>query len=275
MKNRLLASLAISALILSGCGLSEARDKALAEDAVKPLSLTNNWLPGLVAFPDYPAQGWGPAGYAGVSDGDNVDDPVQKFLATLGLQKTDFTTDVTLELITDGDTLDSPTLDFCGGTYPSDDLRVTRRQMNAMTTDGGWTGISSEVVQYLNADAAKQAISEIVARKEVCVDGFKYTTTDANDTTITFHAAPGPDTTVLVPAEDRAIMHFTLDWGSTQATSFVAYQIRGDTLIALYVTQDGLKTAMTQKELDSIYGLLTRLTNRLMSAEPEEVGIVS
>ncbi len=275
VKLRLIAALVIPMMFVSGCGLSDARDKALAEAAVEPLTLDNNWLPGLVAYPDYPAQGIGPEGYPGVSaaDGSETLNAQQKFLASIGLQSSDLRTGFTVKLYNaDGATLDSPTLDFCGGTYSTESMRVDRRQVEATASDSVYTFLSSEIVQYESVSAARLALKEIVDTKKKCPDGHQYEDSNGVTQTVTFHPAPGPATTVLVPATDRAILHFTESSQNYSDTAFIAYQIRGNTLLAFYAVING-DQPLTQEELDSVYGVLTKLTSRLLAAKPVEVGL--
>ncbi|MEY4347797.1 MAG: hypothetical protein RIS43_216 [Actinomycetota bacterium] len=275
MKIRTLAAFIIPMMLLSSCGLSEARDKALAEAAVQPLSLENNWLPGLVAYPDYPAQGLGPQGYPGVSGSDSnaPENATQKFLASLGLQASDLRSGFTVKLYdTDGATLNAPTLDFCGATYATEEMRVERRQVEATASDSVFTFLSSEAVQYESVSAARLALKEVIDTKKKCPNGYQFEDVDGVTQTMTFHPAPGPATTVLVPATDRAILHFTQSSQNYSDTAFIAYQIRGNTLLAFYAVING-DQPLTQEELDNVYGVVSKLSSRLLAAKPVEVGL--
>jgi hypothetical protein len=120
--------------------------------------------------------------------------------------------------------------------------------------------------------AARLALKEIVDTKKKCSTGYQFQDVDGVTQTMTFHPAPGPSTTVLVPAADRAILHFTQSSQNYSDTAFIAYQIRGNTLLAFYAVING-DQPLTQEELDSVYGVLTKLTSRLLAAKPVDVGL--
>lgn len=274
MKIRVLALAASAAMLLSSCGFSEARDKALAEASVQPLPMSDHWMPGFVAYPDYPAQGLGPAGYPGVSGDDTaLDDPVQQMLADVGLQQSDFPSGYTVALAQpEGDSLGVPTLDFCDGVFPSDQLRVTRRQVEATGASSPFSYLSTEIVQYVSISAAQQALGEIITTAQRCKSGYQYVDADGISHTLQFHAAPGPSSTVLVPLENRAIFHYTDVSNDFTDTLLLAYQIHGNTLVAFYSAIDG-ETPMEQTELDMVYGLISKVTTRLLSLEGSDVGL--
>ena len=272
MNRRLTLLAALAAVALSSCGFSDARQQALAEAAVQPLTLENNWLPGLVGYADYPAQGWGPVGYPGVSGGSSNIDPVQNFLEGLGLLDEELPSGFSVSLLADGDTLKTETLSFCGGAYPSEKLRVSRRQMEATAANSPFFFLSSELVQYLNADDARQALTELVSQKKQCPNGTSFTDVTGQKQTIEFHAAPGPSSTVLLPVGDRAILHFTEKSNDGVFTYFMAVQIRGNTLSALYGVKSGA-SELTQSELDFMYGLLSGMSTRLMNAAASDIGL--
>lgn len=274
MKTRALALGLIAALLLSGCGFSAARDKALAEASVQPLSMTDHWMPGFVAYPDYPAQGLGPVGYPGVSGGDTaLDDPVQQMLADVGLLQSDFSGGYTVALAQpEGDSLGVPTLDFCDGVYPSDQLRVTRRQVEATGASSPFSYLSTEIVQYVSITAAQQALGEIITTAQRCKSGYQYVDADGMSHTLKFHAAPGPSSTVLVPLQNRAIFHYTDTSSDFTDTALLAYQVHGNVLAAFYSVVDG-EAPMTQTELDVAYGLISKVTSRLLSLEGSDIGL--
>lgn len=263
-------------LVLSGCGIAEARESALKVANTDPLSSVNAWTPGLVALPDYPSSGFGPNGYPGVDSAQPIKDSlgdVQAFLDSLSLQTSDLQ-DVPLGLIENGDSIAGVTLDFCGQEYSSEALRVHRRQI-AGTFNGGGSWISSEVVQYESTAAAQQAISELVAAKKACPENSVFKNSDGAEMKINFFAAPGPNDTVLVPAKQRVIMHFIetpSDTNEIPRRLFVAVQVRGNTLVALYFVE-GQSEPYDQETLDAVYGVVSLLTGRLNGADSTAVGL--
>ena len=273
---RLATMFVVSGLLVSGCGIAEARESALKIANTDPLSSVNAWTPGLVALPDYQASGFGPNGYPGVDSAQGTESPlgdVQGFLDSLSLQSSDLQ-DVPLALIADGDSLAGATLDFCGAEYSSENLRVHRRQI-AGTFNGGGSWISSEVVQYQSPAAAQQAIDELVATKKSCPENGIFSDSTGEEMKINFFAAPGPNDTVLVDPKQRVIMHFVetpTDTTNIPRRLFVAVQVRGNTLVALYFVE-GQPDPYDQETLDAVYGVVSLLTERLNNADAASVGL--
>ena len=268
---RLPAILVAAALVLSGCTLDALRAGSIAEAKVLPLDQPNSWLPGLVGLPDFAASGLGPVGYPNVVATSTELDPTQEFLAAIGLQASDFSTEATIQLIRQGDTLAGATLDFCGGVYESEDLRLARRQVVAIGSDGNPLGFSSEAVQYESPEAAQQAIDEMVAQKLKCPNGTSYTADDGVSYELNFYPAPGPAATILVPAKQRVILNMTKTSTTSKSANFLALQIRGNTLVAIYASMVS-DSQFDQTTLDSLFGLVSATTQRLLDASPEDIG---
>jgi len=259
---RRFAALLAFAVILSGCGVSEARDSAIALAKVEPLDMATNLRPGLVGLADYPATGWEPSAL-GFDTSVGPIDPMQ--LEDIGLQAADVGDNLQIATIPDGDSLLGATMDFCDGRYPSEDLRVARLQRATYDQDGGFVGISTEVVVYANAAAAKQALAEVIAVRKSCPVGKEITARDGARLTHFFHSAPGPAETPLVDAESRLIVHTTMLVNDEPRRAFLVYQISGRVLAALYVSEEG-KTPFNQSALDSFYELAGDIANRLRAA---------
>lgn len=251
---------AASALLLSGCGLADARDQAIANAAVRPLDLNSNLRPGLVGLPDYPSTGW-----EYVPDGAAPKPTPGSSLEGIGLQSGDVGGSLTIDMIPDGNTLGAPTLDFCDGRYPSETLRVSRLQKAAYDANGNFAGLSSEVVVYQNAAAAKQALAEAIAVRKACPAGKTFTSKDGHELSFAFHSAPGPARTPLVAADSRLVVHTTMSVDGVKRRAFLVYQIYGRVLAALYVSEDGAKP-FDQNSLDSFYSLAGDFADRLRAA---------
>lgn len=253
-------TLAAAALLLSGCGLADARNQAIANAAVKPLDMDANLRPGLVGLPDYPATGWeySPNGVAAV--------PKQPAsLEGIGLQPNDVGGALTVATIPDGETLGAPTLDFCDGTYASEALRVERLQKAAYDSSGSFAGLSSEVVVYKSPAAAKQALAEVIAVRKACPTNTTFTSKDGHTLSFAFHSAPGPASTPLVDADSRLIVHTTMVVDGVKRRAFLVYQIYGRVLAALYVSEPGAQP-FNQTSLDSFFALAGDIADRLRSA---------
>lgn len=266
--SRRLSLLVAGSLLLTGCGLADARESAVRLAAIKPFGTTDTWLPGLVGIDGYGGKGLGPVGYANVSEGAGLG-PTQEFLATLLVQQSDLTTGMTISLIPQGSSLAGPTLDFCGGSFASESLRLARRQVAAFDASGNFAGISTEAVQYETMDAAQQALDELVAQKQKCPDGTSYVDADGVTHTVSFFPAPAPNTTKL---RDQHVVLHQLDKSELgDQRSLLVWQVRGNVLLATYFSGAGSEP-FDQTTLDSIFVLVTTMTERLQAADSVDVG---
>ncbi len=250
------------ALVVSGCGLTDARNAALAEARVKPLDMANSLRPGLVGMPDYPATGWGQSALAPTSPGS-----VQTRLQEIGLQASDLASGLTVKTEPDGTSLGIPTLDFCAANYPSESLRTAREQRAVYDKQGSFAGLSTEVVLYKTAAAAQQALREATAARIACPVGKPVKTYDGHTIVFAFHPAPGPSNTPLVPADSRLIIHTTMKVDGQPQTAFLVYQVQGRVLAALYAV-DATGKPMAQSALDLLYGFAGDIATRLKSIAP-------
>lgn len=262
MRLRSLATLAALGLLLSGCGIADARRAAAESASVKSLDMATNLRPGLVGLADYPATGWELSAEE-IPDDSGVVDPM--LLEGIGLQPGDLGSAMQVATIPDGDNLYAPTLDFCDGRYPSEELRVARLQRAAYDAQGAFAGISTEVVVYANAAAAKQALAEAIKVRKSCPVGRMFTTRDGHELSFAFHSAPGPSDTPLVGADARLVIHTTMNVDGEKRRAFLVYQIQGRVLAALYVSEAGGKP-FDQTSLDSFYALAGDIADRLRSA---------
>lgn len=259
---RRFAALLAVAIILSGCGVTEARESAIALAKVKPLDMATNLRPGLVGLADYPATGWEPSALDFIDNTDAID---PMLLESIGLQQSDVGSALQIATIPDGDSLLGATMDFCDGRYPSEDLRVARLQRATYDQNGGFVGISTEVVVYANAAAAKQALAEVIKVRKSCPVGKEITARDGARLTHYFHSAPGPTATPLVDAESRLIVHTTMLVNDEPRRAFLVYQVYGRVLAALYVSEEG-KIPFEQTSLDTFYDLAGDIADRLRAA---------
>ncbi len=251
-----------TALAVSGCGLTDARDAALAEARVKPLDMADSLRPGLVGMPDYPATGWGNSAPAATTSA-----TVQARLQQIGLQAAELGPALTVRTEPDGTSLGIPTLDFCAANYPSEALRSARDQRAAYDKHGSFAGISSEVVLYQSDAAAQQALHEVTAARIACPVDKPVKTFDGHTIVFAFHPAPGPSNTPLLPADARLIIHTTMKVDGQPQTAFLVYQVQGRVLAALYAV-DTTGKPMAQSALDPLYGLAGDMANRLRTIAP-------
>ena len=252
---RTLALAASVAVLLSGCGLDDARRAAIANAKVKPVDMATALRPGLVGMPDYPATGWEPTDLQKPPA-----PPKASTLTAVGLRSEDVSSTYRVQTMPDGSSLGIPTLDFCEGTYPSEQLRVKRLQRAAYTDAGDYAGISSEVVVYRNAAAAQQALEEVRAAARACTEGQEIATYDGHTLVIHFNPAPGPSDTPLTDA--RVILHVTMRVDGKPQTTLLIFQVEGRVLAALYAS-DSSGTAFPQTTLDSFFALAGDIAGRL------------
>lgn len=261
---RRIAPLAVvAALLLSGCGLADARRAAIADAAVKPVDLATALRPGLVGLSGYPATGWESSGSAVATTKPSV----ASLLAKIGLRASDVRSTLQVRTMPDGTSLGIPTLDFCEGTYPSEELRVHRLQRATYDEGGAYAGLSTEVVVYKSEAAAQQALREAVKARVDCPVGEQVKTFDGHTIVFEFHSAPGPSSTPLVGANARLIIHTTMVVDGTPQTAFLVYQIDGRVLAALYALDSSGKP-FTQAALDAFYGLAGDMATRLRKYSP-------
>lgn len=249
-----IVALISGALLLSGCALTEARDAAIADAKVKPLNMANSLRPGLVGLEEHPATGWQPGALA----------VGEAALAEVGLRDADLERGSRAEMLPDGTSLGIPTLDFCEARYPSESRRVKRAQIGGFDEDGKYAGISTEVVIYESAKAAREALAEVAAARRDCPVGREITTHDGHTLVFAFHSAPGPSKTPLVDADSRLVIHTTMKVDGTPQTAFLVYQIQGPALAALYVSDNSGKP-LPQTTLDAMYGLAGAIAQRLQA----------
>jgi hypothetical protein len=88
-------------------------------------------------------------------------DEKQMGLSRMGFRSSDFLDDWKVQLRPRDTTLVDPTLDFCGAEYSSESERVARRRVIVTKRDSPAGIVSSEVVRYSNATAARNAFSEL------------------------------------------------------------------------------------------------------------------
>ncbi len=253
----------MASLGLAGCGLTDARDAALANARVKPVDLASALRPGLVGVPGSPATGWEASGNAPTP----ATGGVQATLARIGVTTADLTTGLTVKTMPDGTSLGIPTLDFCNATYPSESLRTARLQRGAYDAQGAYAGLSTEVVVYQDAAAAQQALAEVTAARLACPVGKAVHTRDGHTISFAFHPAPGPTSTPLVPAADRLIIHTTMQVDGNPQTALLVYQIDGRVLAAMYA-MDASGKPFPQATLDAFFGLAGLIGTRLQQYAP-------
>lgn len=127
-----------------------------------------------------------------------------------------------------------PTLDLCGGSYPSETLRTGRLQVE-YTHPKQTVSASNEVVTYVNG-GAKEALAEVTKVAKSC--SAKAVVKTTNGVTVVYQAAllkdpklPGALSVKIVEKQSKGNQHVT-------ETGVAIYQIKGNTLSGVYVFVD-------------------------------------
>lgn len=174
--------------------------------------------------------------------------PDGEILAAISLSAGDAADANQFGLIAGGDEVaGETTLDLCAGDYPSEELRVARRQVE-IAGDPLW--VSSEAVIYQSSSAAAQAMSELTEVVQSCGSQGNDGGSSGNNTvafpaaedianpTLTWKFSDPPDAGWPATAGvERQAYKFTVSDANGAASSFVtAYLRRGRVLLAAYTS---------------------------------------
>ena len=174
--------------------------------------------------------------------GCSSDDPLKRLQAAgeapalprLSVQQADVTDRYTVTLFPSGtDTVGVPTLDLCAATYPSERLRIGRRQVAVVDGDQRLV-LSTEAVAYRDPNATAQAFTELRKARSECPQEFR--TSDSGDMVLTTF---GPDPDASWPPPPHGVERVTYDvvmvYEDGQAAHTVAsYLRRGRMLLGVY-----------------------------------------
>jgi hypothetical protein len=186
-------------------------------------------------------------------------------LAQLSVQQPDVPDTFTVTVFPGGARVqDEVTLDLCGASYPSERLRVARRQVGVV--DGQQRLVlSTEAVAYRSGADTAQAFSELRAARASCPAGFRSSPGSAETFKTTFN--PPPDTSWAPPPAgvERLGFDFVLtdEEGNTWPGAAV-YLRRGRILLSVYLFRQPdspMPEVDGQTTLDGIVGVFaTRLS---------------
>jgi len=161
-------------------------------------------------------------------------EPKQAALAKFGFRAEDFSNEWSVLPMSNGTTLQDPSLDLCNGLYPSEKDRRERRQVIATKAQSTFSFLSTEVVKYSSAAAASAAQKELVKVLAQCqIDkGYK----DSTGTLIPYEFKKLPTVaTGVVSDGNRVFVHAVIDSGESARTLLGFYQFNGDMFTGLYV----------------------------------------
>jgi hypothetical protein len=163
--------------------------------------------------------------------------PDSSVLGDLMVHQSDAPTGATVIGLDHGDDLTVATLDLCNGTYPSENLRVARRQV-VLVDEVGAARLSTEAVLYGKPADGVRAFQDLRSVVAHCPSNPVKSPVGEATTTTKFRAAPDsawPHT----PTVDRLAFDFdSTEVGSTTPSrSMAIYLRRGRALLALYFPQ--------------------------------------
>jgi hypothetical protein len=157
-----------------------------------------------------------------VPGGSAPSDPDDAVLGDLNVQQSDVSTDITVALIPQGDSVAGATLDLCNGTFPSENLRTARRQVAAVDSNARLV-ISTESVLYRRPADTAQAFDELRALTRNCPDP-----------QTRFGGAPDGSWAPFPDVERLAFDVNTTDVLGTTEHTVAVYLRRGRVLMGLY-----------------------------------------
>lgn len=156
-------------------------------------------------------------------------------LPRLSVQQSDVPEGFTVGLYPDGDRVEQQvTLDLCSANYPSEQLRVARRQVGVIDTQDRLV-FSTEAVGYQNAAATAQAFRELRDAQAQCPSGFVQSPGGGEPLRTIFSPAPDRNWAPPPAGVDRLAFHMLLsDQQGRIGETAAVYMRRGKILLGLY-----------------------------------------
>lgn len=194
----------------------------------------------------------------------SLSDVDQAALSQLGFRQIDVIDDLVVRPLNGGTTLSQGTLDLCSNNYPSEQLRVARRQVIVENADKRYSFISSETVRYQSTAAVRQALAELDQRVTECRAAGGASTSVGDIQPYKFFeidALPSG----LVSESDRRVYLVNIGSGSNTVTLLAVYQFRKNFLNALYVAADGV-AALSASDTSRWLNVAEFLAHRLRTA---------
>lgn len=221
----------------------------------------NQWVPGLIGVPGQSASGFGPAGYPGVRD-DSIDsEPVQQFLASVGLKSSDLENGESLLLAPKGNLISQPTMQLCAHDFESEYARLVRRKIEIVDTSNDPIGIHSEAIQYESQEAAALALEELKNVVMDCGVTGKYVV-ESNAFRFDFLRL-GIES---ASATDFSNAVLTFEYSAESTHTMQIWHQRGNTLVLVQVS------SASKIDFVRINEISNSIAQRLQDANPLDIG---
>jgi hypothetical protein len=168
-----------------------------------------------------------------------------ELLAAASLTTEDAAADALFQPYPNGDRVVGETsLDLCYGDFPSEDLRVGRRQV-AISDPSGEAWVSSEAILYSYPEEAARAMDEVERARQACPDTAVEAPRDGRDPLVWEFGDPPDGSWPDQPGVRRQAYAFTVtDPAGDRRSATATYLQRGRMILALYASP-GIAPAST------------------------------
>jgi hypothetical protein len=188
----------------------------------------------------------------------SLEDKDQLAISKYGFQIADFDQDYQLLPIARGTTLLDATLDVCSGDFPSEKLRVMRRQVAAYKEGSPYSFLSTETVKYKDAFAAESALTDLDKVVASCKSAGGFKGTDGSLTKYAFSDAP--KFTYADGVNGRVIMTL-IGEGANARWLLSFFQIKGELAVNTYLVRSEKFTDADIKRWSQVASIIsTRLS---------------
>ena len=191
----------------------------------------------------------------------SLTDTKQVNLSKFGFNANDFSQEWTLLPMGGGTTLDDPSLDLCGAQYPSEKLRLERRQVVATKIGSAYTFLSTETVKYTSVAAAAGAQKELVKAMAACQINNGFNNTAGAIVPYVFTEIKNLPNG-LVGEDSRLLVRAQIDSGVRARQLLGFYQFNGVIFTGLYVMTAG-ETGFTDAQVANWLKVAVTLASRL------------
>jgi hypothetical protein len=188
----------------------------------------------------------------------SLEDKDQLAISKYGFQISDFDQDYQLLPIARGTTLLDATLDVCSGDFPSEKLRVMRRQVAAFKDGSPYSFLSTETVKYKDAFAAESALTDLDKVVASCKAAGGFKGADGSLTKYAFSDAP--KFTYADGVKGRVILTL-IGEGANARWLLGFFQIKGELAVNTYLVRSEKFTDADIKRWSQVAAMIsTRLS---------------